>query len=92
MASEDDAPSLNRLAQLDSASVPAGQLVVAEVGGELWAARQIDGPLAIADPFRPTADLLALLALRGGQLARDTPRRRRHRSVVRARLIEARLP
>lgn len=90
IASEDDAPWLKRLAELDSTSVPPGRLVVAEVGGELLAARQVDGPLGIADPFHPTADLLALLALRGGQLAGSSPRRRRQ-PESRTRLIEARL-
>ncbi|HLW96392.1 MAG TPA: hypothetical protein VKS25_13515 [Solirubrobacteraceae bacterium] len=90
-ASEDDTSRLNRLAELDSTSVPPGRLIVAEVDGELLAARQVDGPLAIADPFHPTADLLALLALRGGQLAGRSPRQRRHASRSRrTRLIEAR--
>ncbi|HEX4035520.1 MAG TPA: hypothetical protein VHX66_13835 [Solirubrobacteraceae bacterium] len=71
--------------------MPAGRLVVAEVGGELWAARQLDGRLAIADPFHPTADLLALLALLAGQLAGRPPRRRRHRFAARSRLLEPRL-
>jgi len=91
VATDDDAPGLKRLAELDSTGVPAGRLVVAEVGGELLAARQVDGPLAIADPFHPTADLLALLALRGDQLAGTTPRRARHPHWSPSRLIEARL-
>ena len=88
IAREDDMQGLERLAALDSAAVPAGRLVVAEVGAELWAARQVDGARAIADPFRPTADLLALLALRCHQL-RDRPRLH---SARYPRLITARQP
>ena len=88
-AVQDDAPRLQRLAELDSASVPAGRLLVGEVDGELWAARQIQGKLAIADPFRPTADLLEMLALRAAQLV-DGPRSRgRH---ARARRLTALRP
>ena len=60
----DDATALHRLAALDSAFVPPARLLVAEVEGELWAALDPDGGTVIADPFRPTAALVALLRLR----------------------------
>jgi hypothetical protein len=49
------------------------------VGGDLWAAISIDDGHAVADPFRPTGELLALLAERSRQLRRarrtaDVPR------------------
>jgi hypothetical protein len=70
-----DAEALGRLAQLDSAPPPASvPLLVAEVGGELRAALPLNGGPAIADPFRPTAELVAILAERTRQLA--PPRRR----------------
>jgi hypothetical protein len=69
----DDAAALARLAALDSQPLPGGRLLVAEVAGELWAAVVVDGRTAIADPFRPTAEVVALLRARGRQLA---PRRR----------------
>jgi hypothetical protein len=70
-----DAEALGRLAQLDSAPPPAPvPLLVAEVGGELRAALPLDGGRAIADPFRPTAELVAILAERRRQLA-PPPRR-----------------
>jgi hypothetical protein len=73
-----DAAALDRLAQLDSAHAPRGIVLVAEVTGELWAAVSLDDPrIAVADPFRPTAELVALLAERARQL-RSTERRRRH--------------
>ena len=57
----DDEPGLWRLAALDSAAVPRGQLIVAEIDGTLRAAVSVDDLRAIADPFHPTADLVALL-------------------------------
>ena len=37
-----DAAALERLAALDSSQVPAGELLLAEVGDELWAAYSDD--------------------------------------------------
>ena len=64
----EDQRALARLAGLDSASLPAAPLLVAEVGGELRAARSLHDGAVIADPFQRTASLRALLALRAGQL------------------------
>jgi hypothetical protein len=68
-----DLPGLDRLAGLDSASPPTGDALVAEVGGELWAAVEIDTGAAIADPFRPSGELVDLLRLHA-QGARPEPR------------------
>lgn len=58
----DDELALSRLAALDSADVvPARPLLLAEVDGELRAALSLRDGSNIADPFFPTADLLALL-------------------------------
>jgi hypothetical protein len=56
-----DAGAVARLAALDSAPTPSGDLIVAEVDGELRAALRVDDRTAIADPFAPTAELVALL-------------------------------
>ena len=56
-----DLAGLNRLAALDSSSPPTGEVLVAEVGGELWAAVELDSGTAIADPFRPSGELVELL-------------------------------
>ena len=56
-----DREALRRLAALDSASPPAGETLLAESGGDVVAAVSIDGRSAIADPFRPTAPVVALL-------------------------------
>jgi hypothetical protein len=79
MAVAADAEPLGRLAQLDSAPPPAPvPMLVAEVGGELRAALPFDGGPAIADPFRRTVDLVAILAARKRQLV-PSPRRAAHR-------------
>ena len=57
----DDETALWRLAALDSAAVPSGQLIVAEVDGALRAAVAAEDLRAIADPFQLTDDLVALL-------------------------------
>jgi len=69
-----DGAALDRLAQLDSAHVPAGELLVAETDGKLVAALSVETGTAIADPFRPTADVVDLLALRADRIG---PERRR---------------
>ncbi len=75
-----DAAVLSRLAQLDGAPRPAGAVLVAELDGEIVAAVPFDGGRAIADPFRPTADLVDLLRARSAKPApvRRLPRLRPH--------------
>ena len=63
-----DHEALERLAQLDSRRLADGQLLVAEVAGELRAALPLAGGAAIADPFRPTAPLVSLLQMRAQQI------------------------
>lgn len=70
MALPDDRVALTRLAQLDSAPAPETvPMLVAEVDGELRAALPLDGGPAIADPFRRTAELVAMSVERARQLA-----------------------
>jgi hypothetical protein len=63
-----DGSALQRLAALDSARVPAGDLLVAETDGALVAAYDPATGAAIADPFRHTAEVVELLALRSTYL------------------------
>ena len=65
-----DHAAIRRLAQLDSAKAPSSPSLVAEVDGEIVAAAPIDGGAAIADPFRPTAEVIVLLERRARQLRR----------------------
>jgi hypothetical protein len=74
---EADLPEVVRLVQLDSADVPAGELLGAEVEGKLVAVAPIDGGRTIADPFSRTSELRALLELRVAQLRGRAPERRR---------------
>lgn len=74
-----DEGDLERLAALDSSRVPDGDLLLAEVGGELWAAVS-SAREAIADPFRPSGPIVVLLRARAAQLrlgGRPTDRPRR---------------
>src|SRR5215213_5124198 len=54
-ARRDEADALAALAQLDSSRAPRGEVIVADVQGELWAAVSVDDGHAIANPFRPPA-------------------------------------
>jgi hypothetical protein len=69
-ASDADTEAIDRLAQLDSRRAPRGVVLVAEVGGELWAAHSLEDGHTVADPFHPTGALVALLVQRGRQLRR----------------------
>lgn len=72
-AQPDDLEALQRVAALDSTRLPDGPLLVAIVDGQIWAALAHDGS-AIADPFRPSGDLVGLLRTRASQLS-DSPSR-----------------
>jgi len=69
-AGASDSDNLRRLAELDSASPPAGTTLVAEVDGRLRAALPLDGSGPIADPFHRGAELVELLRMRAGKLRR----------------------
>jgi hypothetical protein len=77
----DDERALMRLSALDSAAgPPPSPLLLAEVDGELAAALSLHDGSVIADPFRPTAQILALLRAHAAAV-RPTPRRRRRRAL-----------
>jgi hypothetical protein len=75
MATEADTRALHRLAASDSTSFDGARTLVAEVGNELWAAVSLEDGAMMADPFRPSAELLFLLAERARQL--EAPARAR---------------
>lgn len=77
LAGADEGAAVARLAELDSARTPTGPVLVAEIGGELWAALSLEDFHAVSDPFRPTGELLFLLVERGRQLRRHRERRTR---------------
>jgi hypothetical protein len=83
-----DMPALARVAALDSAQVPGGDLLLAELDGRVVAALSLDGGRAIADPFLPTGQLIGLLDLRARQLA-EARRSRGRTSRALARPLRA---
>ena len=84
LATPDDQLGVARLAALDSAdSVPSGQVLLAEVDGELRAALSLHDGSAIADPFHLTLHILELLRTRA---AAETAHGRRRRARSRFRL------
>ena len=87
-----DLSQLERLAALDSASPPRGPALVAEADSRMLAALPLGSGRPIADPFEPTAELVALLELRRSQMDRadsPAPARRRLRGLLRGRLSHA---
>lgn len=64
LAHQADRPALARLAELDSSPQLESPVLVAVVDGHVRAALEIDTGAAIADPFYPSAGLVALLRLR----------------------------
>ena len=70
-----DADTLAVLAKLDSSHPPRGAILVADAGGELWAAVSLDDNHLIADPFRPTGELAFRLIERARELHRAERRR-----------------
>src|ERR671927_1062914 len=78
-AGASDSAELADLAALDSTPAPEGPVLVAETDARIVAALPLGSGRPIADPFRPTAELVALLELRAKQLREDRPRSRRLR-------------
>jgi hypothetical protein len=72
-----DQLAVRRLAVLDSAFPPTGEVLLAEAGEELWAAVSVDTGHAVADPFRPSGDLVELLRVRAAGLRGESPRQPR---------------
>ena len=65
---EDDF-ALTQLAVLDSQQPQEGDYLVAVVDGRLVAAVSLTDDQVMADPFEPTADIVAMLEMRAQQLA-----------------------
>ncbi|MDQ3740846.1 MAG: hypothetical protein M3389_07865, partial [Actinomycetota bacterium] len=60
-ATHGDGPALARLAALDSAPVPFGPTLIAEVDGRPRAALSMREDRVVGDPFTRTAELVELL-------------------------------
>jgi hypothetical protein len=64
MATDDDTEALRHLAELDSQGPLGGRVMIGELDGAPAAALSLDTGRAIADPFRPTAHLVASIRTR----------------------------
>jgi hypothetical protein len=81
-ATSADSRELERLAALDSARPLTGDVLVVAAGGELRAALSLESGRAVADPFWPSADLVALLRTAAGERPRRFARRRAARVAL----------
>lgn len=70
-----DHAALLRVSQRDCKPIPAEPLLVAEVDGEIRAARSLTDGETVADPFHPTARLLAMLEAHAAELLGEGARR-----------------
>jgi hypothetical protein len=68
-ATEADAARIRVIARLDDKRLPSGPFLVAELSGEVVAALSLTSGTVVADPFRPTADAVAMLRLRRAQVS-----------------------
>ncbi len=66
-ATTNDVTAVRHLAALDETNAPEGDALLAFVDGELVAARELQGSVAVADPFRRTRHVLELLDLQRRQ-------------------------
>jgi hypothetical protein len=73
-AQASDGPTLTRLAALDSAPVPFGPVLLAEVDGEPLAALDLRDGAVVADPFKRTAELVQLLKVHATTVAETEER------------------
>lgn len=80
LATAGDRLALDYLAELDSAEVPGGTLLLGELRGRPVVAVSLSDGGAIADPFVPTSEVLQLVRLRARQLHRTKRSRLRQRA------------
>jgi len=66
----DDRPAVERLAQLEGRRPLRDDALLAEVGDEVLAVHSLRDGATLADPFRPTAELVSLLKARARHLGR----------------------
>ena len=59
-----DRERIAELAELDGRPAPTGEVLLAEAEGRLVAAVGMTDGAAVADPFRPTADVVELMQMR----------------------------
>jgi hypothetical protein len=92
LAGPNDWAAIHRLEQLEGRQLPAGPALLAEAGGSVLAARSLSRRELVADPWRPTAELVELLDLRSLHLRGELERRHRLRALGVRRLLRALAP
>jgi hypothetical protein len=78
-----DAAALRRLAGRDSARIPEGPLLVAARDDAILAALSLETGAHVADPFEPTADLVAMLRTHAAAMPERRGWKRRQRPQLR---------
>jgi hypothetical protein len=91
LATHADLPAIAGLAELDSARVPRGRILLAELRGSVVAAISLESETSFADPFVPTAEVVQNLRAKAAEvrLADGLETARRGTSLV-ARVREVR--
>jgi hypothetical protein len=82
-----DEGAVRLVAQRDSRVAPEGELLIADVGGEVRAAISLTTGEVVADPFQRTEELVRVLALRRAQLRHEN--RRPERGLRRLRFASS---
>ncbi len=82
-----DDQALRDLAALESLRLPAGPFLVAEADGDVVAALSLSDGVAIADPFRRTAEHVELLRAHGAARAAAERRHRGRPRLARRRTL-----
>jgi hypothetical protein len=72
VAHADESEVVRWIAQLDDSPAPSEPVLLALVDGEAVAARSLSDGRVVANPFRRTADAVALLDIRAAQLSEPT--------------------
>jgi hypothetical protein len=85
LTTADDAPALWRLAALDDAPPLDGEALMAVLDGEPVAALSLSDGRVVANPFRRTADIVALLQMRAERLSGGERAARRRLPRLRVR-------
>jgi hypothetical protein len=86
LARDDEADLVRRLAELDDAPTPDGDVLLAILDGEAVAALSLGDGRVVANPFVPTADAVVMLRLQASHLASRSRARRRLLRIPRLRL------
>ena len=84
LASVDDERVVRRLAALDDARVPQGEVLLAEIDGDAVAALSLRDGHVVANPFVHTEAAVTLLRMRAAHVSGRRPRGRRP-FILRAR-------